>query len=111
MSIYFGPVSPNKYHQTYDISHALVGNKIVNHSDVVGASPVDAAPTTSSFSKMTFHFFTRQPEALAKETSVPCTTSRKDATQMQAWNFYTLKLFAGQMPLSFNDNIWIVLLW
>ena len=25
----------------------LKGNKIVNHSDVVGASPVGAAPTTS----------------------------------------------------------------
>ena len=28
----------------------LTGNKIVHHSDVVGASPVGAAPTTSSFS-------------------------------------------------------------
>ena len=28
----------------------LVGNWIVDHSDVVGASPVGAAPTTSSFS-------------------------------------------------------------
>ena len=26
------------------------GNKIVDHSDVVGATPVGAAPTTSSFS-------------------------------------------------------------
>ena len=34
-----------------DISHTLVGNKIVDHWDVVGASsPVGAAPTTSSFS-------------------------------------------------------------
>ena len=33
-----------------DISHTLVGNEIVDHSDVVGASPVGAAPTTSSFS-------------------------------------------------------------
>ena len=31
------------------ISDAL-GNKIVDHSDVVGASPAGAAPTTSSFS-------------------------------------------------------------
>ena len=38
------------YHQTSNISHILVGNKIVDHSDVVGASPVGAAPTTSSFS-------------------------------------------------------------
>ena len=29
--------------------HLLVGKKIVDHSDVVGASPVGAAPTTSSF--------------------------------------------------------------
>ena len=28
----------------------LVDNKIVHHSDVVGASPTGAAPTTSSFS-------------------------------------------------------------
>ena len=27
-----------------------VGNEILDHSDVVGASPVGAAPTTSSFS-------------------------------------------------------------
>ena len=28
----------------------MIGNKIVDDSDVVGASPVGAAPTTSSFS-------------------------------------------------------------
>ena len=38
------------YRQTSNISHTLEGNKIVDHSDVVGASPVGAAPTTSSFS-------------------------------------------------------------
>ena len=38
------------YRQVSNISRTLVGNKIVNHSDVVGASPVGAAPTTSSFS-------------------------------------------------------------
>ena len=36
--------------QVPNISGTLVSNKIVDHSDVVGASPVDAAPTTSSFS-------------------------------------------------------------
>ena len=36
--------------QTSNISYTSVGNKIVDHSDVVGASPVGAAPTTSSFS-------------------------------------------------------------
>ena len=38
------------YRQVSDIRRTLVGNQIVDHSDVVGASPVDAAPTTSSFS-------------------------------------------------------------
>ena len=38
------------YRKTSDISRTLVGNKIVDNSDVVGASPVGAAPTTSSFS-------------------------------------------------------------
>ena len=37
------------YCQVSDIRRTLVGNKIVDHSDVVGASPVGAAPTTSSF--------------------------------------------------------------
>ena len=38
------------YRQTSNISHILVGDKIVDHSYVIGASPADAAPTTSSFS-------------------------------------------------------------
>ena len=38
------------YHQVSNISRTLVVNKIVDRSDVVGASPVGAAPTTSSFS-------------------------------------------------------------
>ena len=38
------------YHKSSNIRCTLVGNKIVDHSDVVGASPVSAAPTTSSFS-------------------------------------------------------------
>ena len=33
-----------------NIRRTLVGDKIVDHSDVVGASPVGAAPTRSSFS-------------------------------------------------------------
>ena len=39
-----------QYRQVSNIRWALVGNTIVDHSDVVGASPVGAAPTTSSFS-------------------------------------------------------------
>ena len=38
------------YRQVSNISRTLVGDKIVDHSDVVGASLVGAAPTTSSFS-------------------------------------------------------------
>ena len=38
------------YRQVSHIRRTLVDNKIVDHSDVVGASPVGAAPTTSSFS-------------------------------------------------------------
>ena len=38
------------YRKTSNISRTLVGNKIVDNSDVVGATPVGAAPTTSSFS-------------------------------------------------------------
>ena len=38
------------YRQTSNISRTLFGNKIVDHSDVFGASPAGAAPTTSSFS-------------------------------------------------------------
>ena len=37
------------YLHTSDIRRTLVGNTIVDHSDVVGAAPVGAAPTTSSF--------------------------------------------------------------
>ena len=38
------------YRKTSNISRTLVGNKVVDNSDVIGASPVGAAPTTSSFS-------------------------------------------------------------
>ena len=38
------------YHHTSNIRRTWLGNKIVDHSDVVAASPGGAAPTTSSFS-------------------------------------------------------------
>ena len=38
------------YRKTSNIIRTLVDNENVDHSDVVGASPVGAAPTTSSFS-------------------------------------------------------------
>ena len=52
------------YRKISNIRRTLVGNKIVDHSDVVGASPVGAAPTTSSFS--TWHLASRD---LAKTSS------------------------------------------
>ena len=39
----------NYYRKTSNISSTPVGDEIVDNSDVVGSSPVDAAPTTSSF--------------------------------------------------------------
>ena len=38
------------YRQVSNIRRTLVGNTIVDHSDVVGALPIGTAPTTSSFS-------------------------------------------------------------
>ena len=44
-------VGPFKYYrQTSNVSGTLVDNTIADHPDVVGASPVGAAPATSSFS-------------------------------------------------------------
>ena len=40
----------SSYHQISNIECTLIGNKIVDHWDVVGALPVGAAPITSSFS-------------------------------------------------------------
>ena len=42
--------SYKQYRKTSNISRTFVGNNIVDNSDVVGASPVGAAPTTSSLS-------------------------------------------------------------
>ena len=44
------PIEDKEYRQTSNISRTLVGYKIVDHSNVVGASPVGAVPTTSLFS-------------------------------------------------------------
>ena len=48
--IWKDPQSTKNYCQISNISYILVGNKIADHSNVVGALPVGAAPTTSSFS-------------------------------------------------------------
>ena len=49
-------VALSTYCQISNISHTLVSDKFVGHSDVVGAPPVGAAPTTSSFSTSTRGF-------------------------------------------------------
>ena len=43
-------VTPQTCRQVSNIRRILAGNKIVDHSDVVGASSVGTAHTTSSFS-------------------------------------------------------------
>ena len=49
-SFYDHNMTAATYRKTSNISRTLVGNKIVDNSDVVRALPVGAAPTTSSFS-------------------------------------------------------------
>ena len=43
------PLIITYYHKTSNTSRSLVGKTIVHNSDVTGASPVGAAPTTFSF--------------------------------------------------------------
>ena len=43
-------LSKQTYHQISNVSQTFVGNKIYDHSNVVGASPVGAALITPSFS-------------------------------------------------------------
>ena len=52
MGIYLKPTASTflSYRHNSNISRTLLGNKIVDLSDVVGAPPVGAAPTTSPFS-------------------------------------------------------------
>ena len=73
--------SKTTYPKTYNISRIFVGNKIVENSDVVGASPVGAAPTTSSFS--TKHL-----------TSMDCakTTARGYKKHLNFWDLVRLIL-------------------
>ena len=46
----YASVQGLRYRKTSNISRTLAGTKIVDNSDVVGASPDGVAPTTSSFS-------------------------------------------------------------
>ena len=44
------PLYKSSYCEVSNIRRTITGYKIVDHSDVVGASPVGTAPTASSFS-------------------------------------------------------------
>ena len=57
LELHLSCINPSNYRKTSNIRCTLVGNKIVDHSDVIGASPVGAAPTTSSF--LTLHMASR----------------------------------------------------
>ena len=72
---YTNPISV--YCQTSNISRSSVGNKIVDHWDVVGASPVGAAPTTSSFS--TYHL-----------ASIYCTKTTASKRRRETFKFWDL---------------------
>ena len=39
-----------KYCETSNVNHTLIGNKVIDYSDVVGALPVGTAPTTYTVS-------------------------------------------------------------
>ena len=67
------------YHQISNINRTLVGNEIVDHSDVGGASPIGAAPTTSSFST--------QHQASMDWAN---TTGRRDEKHLGVWVWCTL---------------------
>ena len=56
------------YCQISNISCTLMGYKIVDYSDVIGASPVGAAPTTSSFSTPGFNELGKENCKTRRET-------------------------------------------
>ena len=72
----FGSVPKSRtnsiYHYTSNISSTLVGNKIFDHSDVVGASPVGTAATTSSFSTKHLAAMGKDNYKTRRETFVFC---------------------------------------
>ena len=67
------------YRKISYISRTLVGKKIIDHSDVVGASPAGAAPTSSSLStrRLSQIYFTK-------------TTARQDEKRLGFWGLVRL---------------------
>ena len=75
------------YRKISNIRRTLVGNKIVDHSDVVGASPVGAAPTTSSFSNWYLAYFYLMTLLLRMVTfSHWSSMAPKGVMELDSWN-------------------------
>ena len=87
------------YYQTSDIRYTLVGNNIVHHSDVVGASLFGAVPTTSSFST----------EHVASVDSAKTTARRDDkylSVGISAAYIRCLIVGVDLLPALLQVNIW-----
>ena len=69
-------INDTMYRKVSNIRRTWVGNKIVDHSDIVGASPVGAAPTTSSFS--TWHL-------AARDSAKTATRQYKNLLKVEIW--------------------------
>ena len=79
------PVQLKTCRQVFNIKRTWVGNEIVDHSDVVRASPVGVAPTTSSFST----------ESLASIYCAKTTASRAEK-HFKFW--YLVRLILETLP-------------
>ena len=90
------------YRQVSNIRRTLVSNEIVDHSDVVGASPVAAAPTTSSSSTLTpgFNELGKDNCRLRRETFEFCNSVR---LILETWRYCQLGL-SGKKCWNVNQN-------
>ena len=77
------------YRQISNISRTSVGNKIIDHSDVIGASPDGAAPTTSSFLDLTpgFNGLGRDNCKTRRETVKCCNLVQ---LKLEIWQWYCI---------------------
>ena len=79
----------DNYRKTSNIRHTLGGNKIVDHSDVVGASNVSPAPTTSSFS--TWHLASRDSAKKAARQYENLLSWDLVHVILETWRYYTFR--------------------
>ena len=89
-----------------NISGTIVGNKIVEHSDVVGALPVGAAPATSSFS--TYHLASMDwgkttARAVEKHWSLGAPYFRGLMIIVQLYPLYLKMLTTTCAPFQYKD--------